>query len=338
MTIHPAHTPPAALPPSVVGAGNAPSKTPASTDPFASLIAQNSGDGAGVAEKTQSERSARARRTRGASGTGDERDVTPSADDADDPTAAAVAVPVWLWAVPDQPRSVAVASFEQPPTASAMAATSGSAEPKESTPSSDAGRFAERSCRRETRSRLRCGRQTRALRFGSRAQPRPPVSQRRVRRVLASRSFRTSWARTSSCRTTCRSRRQAARLQRERVESTRPTRRVPLHQRRPIKSGHRRPSSPRRIVPDAHQPRTPTRQVRRAAQRDRRVRVRLQVLSSRVQAVSPYVPRFHRRPLPHRVGRPTTCDLAIERRAVEPCAWRMLRVRLPMASPPWWPR
>jgi flagellar hook-length control protein FliK len=127
--ITPTRTPPAALPPSIVGGGNAPSKSQASADRFANYIAQISGgDGADVAGQTQTEGSAPGSRIQGVAGTNAvAADVALATDDGDN-AAPVVAVPAWLWAVLNQPAALAAApltlsSLSSSPTGTTSAAT-----------------------------------------------------------------------------------------------------------------------------------------------------------------------------------------------------------------------
>ncbi|MEP7305665.1 MAG: flagellar hook-length control protein FliK [Acidobacteriota bacterium] len=140
MTINPTNIPPAALPPSVKGGGNAPSRRPASGDPFASVIAQISGaDEAGVVGNTSRRTVSLASRKRGTEALEDAGGSSvPSTRDAGDPTIINVAVPAWLWTVQDQPRSLGLGPAAQSQTAGGSGAA---ADTLESTGSSDAPRM-----------------------------------------------------------------------------------------------------------------------------------------------------------------------------------------------------
>jgi hypothetical protein len=142
--ITPTRTPPAALPPSIVGGGNAPSKSQASADRFASYIAQISGaDGADVAGQTQTEGSATGSRTHNVAGTNDVADDATRPTDDGDAAAPAVAVPAWLWALLNQPAAIAAApltlsSLTPSPAGTTSAATDTLADSGQATVTGDA--------------------------------------------------------------------------------------------------------------------------------------------------------------------------------------------------------
>jgi flagellar hook-length control protein FliK len=125
LTINPTTIPSAALPSSVKGGGNAPSKRPAAGDPFASAIAQVSGnDEVAVAGKPRRFSAAGSSKTRRAAA---QQDVTAGAssadDDADDAIPLNVTVPAWLWAVPDQAKNIGGLSTVQSRTDGVAAGT-----------------------------------------------------------------------------------------------------------------------------------------------------------------------------------------------------------------------
>ena len=141
MTINPTNIPPAALPPSVKGGGNAPSRRPASGDPFASVIAQISGaDEAVVVGSPPRGPVSLAGRMRGTESLDDVgQSAVSSKYDADDPTIVNVAVPAWLWTVQEQPRSLGLGPLAQLQTAAGSGSSGAADDTLESTGSSDLG-------------------------------------------------------------------------------------------------------------------------------------------------------------------------------------------------------
>ena len=136
MIINLPNTPPAALPPSVKGGGSAPSKQPASGDPFASFIEQLSAGAAGAPGTTPTKGSAGAGRRRGPVGAEAAEGAVSLADEVVDPALVASGVRAWVWAMSDQAKSVVV-PLAQTPAGTVRTATIGRAQSDEPTPATD---------------------------------------------------------------------------------------------------------------------------------------------------------------------------------------------------------